>query len=54
MNKIRIIGLVILVAGIVIQFTLEGDISEFLSAFFFAIGLGLLIAGKITKPKMRS
>jgi uncharacterized protein YjeT (DUF2065 family) len=53
MNKVRIIGLIILALGIIIKFTLENDIALFLSWFFFAIGLGLIIAGKIIKPNKK-
>ncbi|MFD0837574.1 hypothetical protein ACFQ0I_17485 [Mariniflexile aquimaris] len=49
MNKIRIIGLVILVIGIIIQFTLENDATDFISGLLIGAGIGLLLTGKIGK-----
>ncbi|WP_299782979.1 hypothetical protein, partial [uncultured Formosa sp.] len=52
MNKIRIIGLVILVVGIIIQFALENDATDFISGILIGGGIGLLITGKVGKsPK---
>jgi multisubunit Na+/H+ antiporter MnhG subunit len=53
MNKVRIIGIVILIIAVIIHFTLENDISVGISAFLFAIGIGLFIAGKINIPKIK-
>ena len=47
MNKIRIIGLVILVIGIVIQFALENDSTDFISGILIGVGIGLLLTGKV-------
>ena len=47
MNKIRIIGLVILIIGIVIQFTIENDPADFISGILIGIGIGLLLTGKV-------
>jgi len=52
MNKVRIIGLVLLIIGLIIHFALDTDISLFFSWFFFWGGVGLIIAGKIIKPKI--
>jgi len=49
MNKIRIIGLLILVLGIIVQFTLENDTSDFISGILFGVGIGLTITGKISE-----
>ena len=49
MNKIRIIGLVILVIGIIIQFALENDATDFISGLLIGAGIGLLLTGKIGK-----
>ncbi|WP_299671010.1 hypothetical protein [uncultured Polaribacter sp.] len=46
MNKVRIIGLMALVIGIIIQFTLEND---FISALLIGLGIGLLVVGRIKK-----
>ena len=52
MNKIRIIGLVILVIGIIIQFALEYDATDFISGLLIGGGIGLIITGKVGKsPK---
>ena len=50
MYKIRIIGLAILIVGIVVQFTLANDTSDFISGLLIGIGIGLLISGRIRKP----
>ena len=49
MNKIRIIGLVILVIGIIIQFALENDATDFISGLLIGGGIGLIITGKVGK-----
>jgi hypothetical protein len=49
MNKIRIIGLAILVIGIIIQFAPENDATDFISGLLIGIGIGLLITGKVGK-----
>jgi hypothetical protein len=50
MNKIRIIGVVILVIGIIIQFTLDNDATDFVSGLLIGGGFGLLITGRVGKP----
>jgi len=52
MNKIRIIGLVLLIIGTIIQFTLESDITDFISAAGIGAGIGLLLTGRVTKPSI--
>ena len=49
MNKTRIIGLLILVAAIIVQFLSKNDLIGFISAIFIGVGMGLLIAGKLRK-----
>lgn len=49
MNKIRIIGLVILVIGIVIIFAVENDATDFISGISIGAGIGLLLTGKVGK-----
>ena len=51
MNKIGIIGLVILIIGIIIQFALENDAIDFISGLLIGVGISLLITGKVGKPK---
>lgn len=53
MNKIRIIGLIILIVGIIIQFTLENDATDFISGLSIGGGIGLLLTGKIGKPAIK-
>jgi type III secretory pathway component EscU len=50
MNKVRIIGLVLLIVGIIIQFTMENDMTDFISAARIGAGCGLLVTGKVVKP----
>jgi len=50
MNKVRIIGLVLLAVGIIIQFTMENDMTDFISAVGIGAGIGLLLTGKVAKP----
>ncbi len=46
MNKIKIIiGSLILVIGIIIQFTLENELSDFISGLLIGIGIGLFFTG---------
>ena len=52
MNKIRIIGLVLLIVGVVFQFAIENDLTNFISAAFIGAGIGLLATGRITKPAL--
>ncbi|MBW8244479.1 hypothetical protein K1F50_16850 [Muricauda oceani] len=47
MNKVRIIGLLILLVGIVIRFVLKNDTLDFLSGLFVGLGIGLIIVGRI-------
>jgi len=49
MNKVRIIGLVILILGIIIQFTIENDAIDLISGILIGIGIGLLLTGRIGK-----
>ncbi|MGB1284796.1 MAG: hypothetical protein ACPG44_10105 [Polaribacter sp.] len=51
MNKIRIIGLVILLIGIVIKFVVENDAIDFISGILIGAGIGLLMTGKVGKTK---
>ncbi len=50
MNKIRIIGLVLLIVGVIFQFIMENDITDFISAIFIGGGIGLLVTGRVVKP----
>lgn len=49
MNKARIIGLALLLVGVIIQFTLENDVADFISGLSIGAGFGLVIAGKLGK-----
>jgi len=50
MNKVRIIGLIILIIGLITQFTIENNVTDFISAAFIGGGFTLLLLGKIGKP----
>jgi len=50
MNKVRIIGLIILIIGLITQFTIENNVTDFISAAFIGGGFTLLLVGKIEKP----
>uniref|UniRef100_UPI00404B59B1 hypothetical protein n=1 Tax=Gelidibacter sp. TaxID=2018083 RepID=UPI00404B59B1 len=51
MNKVRKVGLLILVIGIIILFFISKDVAiDFLSALLIGLGIGLLITGKIRNP----
>lgn len=49
MNKMRIIGLIMLVIGIIIQFILENDATDFISGLLIGIGIGFILTGRIRK-----
>ncbi|GAB5554069.1 MAG: hypothetical protein Sapg2KO_36600 [Saprospiraceae bacterium] len=51
MNKIRIIGIVMLVIGIVLQFFLKSDGADFFTGFFGTGGIILLLTGRIKFKK---
>ena len=47
MNKIRIIGIMILIVGITLHFTLKNDGIDFITGAFLGGGIILLITGQI-------
>ncbi len=47
MNKVRIIGLLILLVGIGIRFILKHDTIDFVSGLLIGLGIGLTIVGRI-------
>lgn len=49
MNKIRIIGALLLIIGAVIQFTINNDLGDFICAIAVSSGVLLLITGKTSK-----
>ena len=49
MNKVRIIGLIILLLGIAAHFSLTTEIHGFWIGASIGIGIGLLVIGKIKK-----
>ncbi|WAC01475.1 hypothetical protein N7U66_15885 [Lacinutrix neustonica] len=52
MNKIRIIGLLILAVGVVFHLTLKTEATDFFTGLSIGVGIGLLITGRITKPSL--
>ena len=51
MNSVRIIGLALLVIGVIVKYALDYESLDFLSGILFGIGIGLLVIGRIGKPK---
>lgn len=51
MNKIRIIGLLILIIGIILHFTFENDGTDFITGLLIGAGIGLTITGQIKLTK---
>lgn len=51
MDKIRIIGLLLLIVGIFSQLMIENDLTDFISGVLIGAGLGLLLIGGKSKPK---
>lgn len=49
MNKIRQIGLGLLVLGIILHFSLAQYVSYFIIGIIIGLGIGLLITGKVKK-----
>lgn len=49
MNKIRILGLVILIIGILLQYLADQEGTDFISGILIGVGAGLLIAGGIRR-----
>jgi hypothetical protein len=47
MNKTRILGIVLMVLGIAIQFILENEVIDFLSGLLIGVGIGFLLNGRI-------
>jgi hypothetical protein len=51
MNKIRIIGLVLLALGFILFFLFEGDLAGIASGLLLGLGIGLLLTGRIRFQK---
>ena len=51
MNKIRIIGLIMLIGGIILQYAFENDGIDFLTGLFVGGGIILLITGQFKSKK---
>lgn len=49
MNKIRIVGGIILLLGIASNLFLDGDLNSLLSGLAIGLGIGLLITGRIAR-----
>jgi len=46
MNKVRILGLVLLIIGTIAKFTLENDMIDFISGGLVGGGIALLLNGQ--------
>ena len=51
MNKVRIIGIVILVAGVLLISYFENDGIDFVSGILVGLGIGLVLTGYFFKNK---
>ncbi len=51
MNKIRIIGLIMLIIGVILPLSFENDGTDMLSGFVLGAGIVLLITGKFKVRK---
>jgi hypothetical protein len=49
MNKIRIIGFVLFIAGVILMLTLENDMIDFISGLLIGAGIGLLVTGRLKR-----
>lgn len=52
MNKVRIIGLVLLVASISLRLIIENEDSHFVFGVMMGLGVGFLITGKLKKREV--
>ena len=46
MNRTRIIGLILLIIGAILPFTIETDVTDLVTGLLIGIGIALLIIGK--------
>ena len=53
MNKIRIIGLLILVIGLIVKFNFKNDVPSFIIGLLIGIGIALLSRGRFGKKKQQ-
>ena len=51
MNKIKIIGLILLIVGVVIHFSSENDGTDFFTGLMIGVGIGLFFTGRIGNEK---
>ncbi|PYE83202.1 hypothetical protein DFQ11_101634 [Winogradskyella epiphytica] len=51
MNRTRIIGLILLIIGAILPFTVETDLTDFVTGLLIGIGIALLIIGKGKRVK---
>lgn len=49
MNKIRIIGFILFIAGVILMLTLENDMIDFISGLLIGAGIGLLVTGRLKR-----
>lgn len=52
MNKIRLVGIILLFFGVIIQFIIENNTTDFISGLLIGAGLGFTITGKFNKQKV--
>ena len=54
MNKTRLLGVSTLITGIIFMYTIENDLSSFISGILIGIGTVLTISGKTILSKKES
>ena len=51
MNKLRIIAIILLASGIIMQFVLENDFTDFISGILIGVGIGFLVPIRAVKKE---
>ncbi|MBN2615604.1 MAG: hypothetical protein JXR71_07895 [Bacteroidales bacterium] len=46
MNKIKILGIIVLLTGIIVHFWFEKEVNHFLTGLLVGGGIGLLVTGQ--------
>jgi hypothetical protein len=53
MNKVRILGFILLLVAVVAQFSLEHEAVDFLTGLFSGAGIPLIIIGRFNSMKKK-
>ncbi|HEA30265.1 MAG TPA: hypothetical protein ENH91_09765 [Leeuwenhoekiella sp.] len=52
MNKVRILGVILIVTAVILNFTLAHDLIDFASGLLLGSGIALVITGKISRKPL--